>query len=179
MSWKREREGLIAQTLAFVQSVTGKGSERPADAAVPPLPTETETPPRPPVGAAALLAVETALGPPPRSATPGVAPAVTPKVALQRFEPQRRESPNSELRSPELSSPELPSLERSSPPAPPPILQRPIPQSEMVREIRARIASFRAHQERFNREREEYFAATLARLRASLRDAPPPPRIRK
>jgi len=46
----------------------------------------------------------------------------------------------------------------------------------MAKEIRARIASFRAHQERFNREREEYFAATLARLRAAIKDMPPAPR---
>lgn len=176
MSWKREREGLIAQTLAFVQSVTGKGSERPVGEPIPPLTSETETSARPAVGAAALLAVETALGAPPpnvaRRATPS-APAATPKLALQRFEPPSLERPSLE---PSL---ERPSLERPSPPAPAPIVQRPIPQSEMASEIRARIASFRAHQERFNREREEYFAATLARLRASLRDAPPPPRLRK
>jgi hypothetical protein len=44
----------------------------------------------------------------------------------------------------------------------------------MAAEIRARVASFRAHQERFNREREEYFAATLARLRAVIKDMPSP-----
>jgi hypothetical protein len=43
----------------------------------------------------------------------------------------------------------------------------------MRRECDARIASFRAHQERFNREREEYFAATLAKLRAAIKDGPP------
>jgi hypothetical protein len=187
MSWKREREGLIAQTLAFVQSVTGKGSDRLAGEAIQPLTSETETSARPAVGAAALLAVETALGAPPpnvaRSATPS-APAATPKVALQRFEPPSHERPSHErpsLERPSLERPSLegPSLEGPSPPAPALIMQRPIPQSEMASEIRARIASFRAHQERFNREREEYFAATLARLRASLRDAPPPPRLRK
>jgi hypothetical protein len=45
----------------------------------------------------------------------------------------------------------------------------------MVNEIRARIAGFRAHQERFNREREEYFSKTLARLKASLDERPPLP----
>jgi hypothetical protein len=190
MSWKREREGLIAQTLAFVQSVTGKGGERTAPQAIPPLSSEREATARPSVGSAALLAVETALGAPPPSAAQGV----TPKAAPQRFDPQRFELERFELErfeAPKLEPPSLepPSLERPSPEqprvqranqaAPAPILQRPIPQSEMASEIRARIASFRAHQERFNREREEYFAATLARLRASLRDAPPPPRLRK
>jgi hypothetical protein len=175
MSWKREREGLIAQTLAFVQSVTGKGGERTASQAIPPLSSEREATARPSVGVAALLAVETALGAPPPSAAQGV----TPKAAPQRFDPQRFELERFEAPKLEPPSLERPSLERPSPPAPAPILQRPIPQSEMASEIRARIASFRAHQERFNREREEYFAATLARLRASLRDAPPPPRLRK
>jgi hypothetical protein len=45
----------------------------------------------------------------------------------------------------------------------------------MASEIRARVASFRAHQERFNREREQYFSATLERLRAAIKDMPEPP----
>src|SRR5579864_8117811 len=49
-------------------------------------------------------------------------------------------------------------------------------QVSMSAEIRARIATFRAHQDRFNRERHEYFNATLARLRASIDDLPPPAR---
>jgi len=52
---------------------------------------------------------------------------------------------------------------------------RPITPSDMASEIRARVASFRAHQERFNREREQYFSATLERLRAAIKDANPPP----
>jgi hypothetical protein len=51
-------------------------------------------------------------------------------------------------------------------------------QGEVANEIRARIASFRQHQERFSREREQYFSETLARLRATLKDAPSP-RIEK
>jgi hypothetical protein len=44
----------------------------------------------------------------------------------------------------------------------------------MTSEIRSRIAAFRAHQERFNRERHEYFNATLARLRAEINELPEP-----
>jgi hypothetical protein len=57
--------------------------------------------------------------------------------------------------------------------APPRSVQpaRPIVPSEMQNEIRSRIANFRAHQERFNRERAEYFNATLTRLRAALDEA--------
>jgi hypothetical protein len=36
------------------------------------------------------------------------------------------------------------------------------------REIEKYILNFRAHQQRFHREREEYFTATLARARASI-----------
>jgi hypothetical protein len=153
MSWKRERDGLIAQTLAFVQSVTGRrdGTSEPAA----PLPSETEARDRPSVGAAALMAVETALG----AAAPSVVSGVNPKVVPQNLDAPR-------------GAPE-------NPPAPPQVARRPIVQSEMANEIRARVASFRAHQERFNREREEYFAATLARLRAAIKDAPPPPRLGK
>jgi hypothetical protein len=32
----------------------------------------------------------------------------------------------------------------------------------------ARVANFRAHQQRFNREREEYFSATLTKLRTAI-----------
>jgi len=46
--------------------------------------------------------------------------------------------------------------------------------SDLRAELEARIADFRAHQERFNREREQYFSETLARLRAKIKDAPPP-----
>jgi hypothetical protein len=43
-------------------------------------------------------------------------------------------------------------------------------------EIRARVANFRAHQERFNREREAFGSATMAKVQASLREDSVPPR---
>jgi hypothetical protein len=156
MSWKRERDGLIAQTLAFVQSVTGKRDETPEPIA--PLSSEAEARDRPSAGAAALMAVETALG----AAAPSVVSASvvsSAKIAPQKLEPPRVAPENL--------------------PAPPQVPRRPIIQSEMANEIRDRVASFRAHQQRFSREREEYFAATLARLRASIKDTPPPPRLGK
>ena len=54
-------------------------------------------------------------------------------------------------------------------------LSRPRIASDFQREIQDRIESFRRHQERFNRERAEYFNATLARLRAAIDEAGPPP----
>ncbi|MGH6678823.1 MAG: hypothetical protein ACREDL_07790 [Bradyrhizobium sp.] len=50
---------------------------------------------------------------------------------------------------------------------------RPIVPSDLRSEIGARIASFRAHQERFNRERADYCNATLAKACAATDDAPP------
>jgi hypothetical protein len=46
-------------------------------------------------------------------------------------------------------------------------------------EIRARVANFRAHQERFNRERQAYCSATMAKVHASLREDAVPPRLGK
>jgi hypothetical protein len=42
-------------------------------------------------------------------------------------------------------------------------------------EVQARVANFRKHQERFEREREEYCTATLDKLRAAIRDVSPRP----
>ncbi|WFU76145.1 hypothetical protein [Bradyrhizobium sp. CB2312] len=119
MKWIRERDALIAQTLAFVQSVTGKKDE-------------FHPPERPPV----------AFEMPPEIATiQAVADEAEPPAA-------------------------------SPPPEPPRILQVPPPRmgGDFRTEMQARIANFRKHQERFEREREEYCAATLTKLRAAIRD---------
>lgn len=115
MKWMRERDALIAQTLAFVQSVTGRRDPGGPLPSIEPPPTPSQPADIPPPAAAAI--------------------AEAPKTAD---------------------------------PAP-----RPLVPSDLQRELKSRIASFRAHQERFNREREEYFSATLARLRASIKDGPP------
>jgi len=122
MRWMRERDALIAQTLAFVQSVTGKRSAGEPSPPVVPEPAPTPTPP--------------AEMPPPAFSAIAEAP--------------------------------------KSPPDPASPTPQSLPPSDFQRELESRIASFRAHQERFNREREEYFKATLARLRASIKDGPPP-----
>ena len=127
MSWKKERDALIAQTMAFVESVTGKREE-----------TSRLKDSLAPAQAAELPALDFALKPAPKAA--------------QAAEPVRiAEQP------------------AAAAPAP-----RPIAPSDMASEIRARVASFRAHQERFNREREQYFSATLERLRAAIKDPDSP-----
>lgn len=128
MKWMSERDSLIAQTLAFVQSVTGTKKD-----AVKPSPVIAE----------------------PKVVAEPKADAVTPKIAVVPDEDAPRE--------------------RTESVQPQDGVSRPIVSSELQNELRARIASFRAHQERFNREREEYFSATLARLRAALRDGSPLP----
>jgi hypothetical protein len=129
MKWIRERDALIAQTLAFVQSVTGKKDGYP-----------------PPESGATAFAVTTEI--------------VTVRAVAVEADP---------------------------PPAPLPEAPQPLPVQievevapprtggEFRREMATRIANFRKHQERFEREREEYCAATLTKLRAAIRDMPPRP----
>lgn len=117
MKWIRERDALIAQTLAFVQSVTGRKDGLGL------------TDGRPAVPVARFEAV-------PYVAGEGIAEAETPEV-----------SP-----APQLAPPRIAGDFRS--------------------EIQNRVASFRKHQERFEREREEYCASTLARLRTEIGSPP-------
>lgn len=126
MKWIRERDELIAQTLTFVQSVTGRKDDFPLPAA------------------------------------PAMASAVTTEIVAVR-------AAAVEIEPPAATSP-------LAAPQPRPVQVPPRRTGVDVRtEIQARIASFRKHQERFEREREEYCAATLSRLRAAIRDVPSRP----
>ena len=155
MSWKKERDALIAQTMAFVQSVTGRREEigavgAPAPASPMPPALDTDVPPKP------VAAFEPA-GPvePAKSFEP-------PKA----FEPAKFFEPAKPLEPAKSVEPLAPQIAALAPHVAVP--------GEMANEIRARIAGFRAHQERFNREREEYFSQTLAKLKATLKEMPPP-----
>lgn len=121
MKWIRERDALIAQTLAFVQSVTGRKDD-------------------------ALQPEESAVG-----STAAVEIVAVEAVAVEIERPQAPLPPRPE-------------------PLPPPRAS-----GDFRTEMQARIANFRKHQERFEREREEYCAATLTKLRAAIRDASGPP----
>ena len=127
MKWIRERDTLIAQTLAFVQTMTGKKE----DVGKPMASLDTA---RPDLDFASLDAIRDALD---------IVESPT-EAFKQAFKNTRPKSMQ---------------------------IARPIVPSELQREIQGRIEGFRAHQERFNRERAEYFNATLARLRASLQEA--------
>ncbi|HMM92279.1 hypothetical protein [Bradyrhizobium sp.] len=148
MKWMRERDLLIAQTLAFVQSVTGKAPEA----------ERTTT-------ASAALTVETL-------------EATVVAVPL-RFAPLPDVTP---LPAQEIPAP--PAAVQASPEPAREIAQpTPLPRvdlrSDFQSEIKARVANFRAQQERFSREREAYCAATMARVQASLREDNPPTRSGK
>ena len=112
MSWVKERDLLIAQTMAFVQSVAGKKPE-----------------------------IE---------ARPEARVQFTPVEATKAVQ-----------RPVEIVSP----VDRPSPAF----------RSEVREEIRGRVAAFRAHQQLFEREREAYFNAVLARARASTGNQPKRP----
>lgn len=142
MKWMRERDLLIAQTMAFVQSVTGKTpeAEKTITASVALLSVETSQTTR---AAAALPDIEALL-------------AETPPATRAPINVSREEVPR------EISRP-----------APPARLDL---REDFQAEIRARVANFRAHQERFSREREAYCSATMAKVHASLREGEPPTR---
>jgi hypothetical protein len=145
MKWMKERDLLIAQTRAFVQSVTGKTpeAEKTVTAPVALLSVETSETTR---AATVLPDIELLLA--------SMSPAAEPSRAVSR----------------EVAT-EIP--REISTPAPPARLDL---REEFQAEIRARVASFRAHQERFTREREAYCSATMAKVHASIREGEQPAR---
>ena len=151
MKWMKERDLLIAQTMAFVQSVTGKTpeAEKTVAASVALLSVETFETTR----TAAVPDIESLL-------------AETPPATQAPIEVSREPSS-------EVSSERPREISRPAP------LARPDLQGDFQSEIRARVANFRAHQERFNREREAYCSATMAKVHAALREGEPPTRPAK
>ena len=141
MKWMRERDLLIAQTMAFVQSVTGKPPE-----AEKTVTASTVT------ASVALFSIET-------SETTRAAAALADIVSLLAETPPATRAPR------EVSREVMP--REISRPAPLAHLDL---REDFQAEIRARVANFRAHQERFNREREAYCSATMAKVHASLRE---------
>ena len=151
MKWMRERDLLIAQTMAFVQSVTGKTPEA----------EKTVT------TSVALLSVETSETIRTAAALPDA--ALSDIKSLLAVTPPAAQAPREVSR--EVSREEIP--REISRPAP---LARLDLREDFQSEIRARVANFRAHQERFNREREAYCSATMAKVHAALRESEPPTR---
>jgi hypothetical protein len=145
MKWMRERDLLIAQTMAFVQSVTGKKPEAEKTVATSVTMTSFET-----ADVASMPDIEALM-----------AEAVDlPKQAS-------REAPREVSRE---ASRVVQTIARAD--------LRSGFQSE-ISEIKARVANFRAHQQRFNQEREAYCSATMAKVHATLREMPASPRVGK
>ena len=111
MKWMKERDLLIAQTMAFVQSISGKKPEND-----------------------------------PRAAT---RIDFTPAAAIEKADQPIETAP----------------------------IVRPAPMSasDVRQEIQSRVAAFRAHQQLFHRERDEYFKSVLGKARDSIDSAPKPP----
>jgi hypothetical protein len=152
MKWMKERDLLIAQTLAFVQSVTGKKPDAGMFAGA--LEPETATTTTTVIDIDALLAESTVIS---RPAVPAPSESGPSKSELAESEPV------------------APVLPKSEPPKPIQV-SRAEAAGDFQSEINARIANFRAHQERFLRERDEYCTATMAKVRASLRENTEPSR---
>ncbi|BBB99119.1 hypothetical protein ABIF38_005662 [Bradyrhizobium japonicum] len=173
MKWMKERDLLIAQTMAFVQSVKGKlpDAELPAPArqTAPPAAQPTATPP---------------------AATP--APAALPTAAEQALAEAIATfsvKPAAEVRAAVVPPPlPVPTVIEGLPPAPSPLAVTVVevpPQPAQLphfarldisgdfgSEVRERVANFRAQQQRFLKEREEYCTTTMAKVRAAINELP-------
>jgi hypothetical protein len=141
MEWVRERDLLIAQTLAFVQSV----SDRERDGKL-------------------------------RDAR---------KLDAWKLDAGKldaRKSGAEPDRIPRVEAAPIDAVKFVEPPASTPFniqAPRPTVSGEVRTEIQNRVASFRAHQQRFHREREAYCRATLARMRVAIGTDCAPPPLRK
>jgi hypothetical protein len=135
MKWIKERDLFIAQTMAFVQSVTGKKPA--AEAREAPRNVLFQSPPAKsaPVDETTNenRPAETFRG---ETLQAGTLPIETLKNGTSKIETAQ--------------------ATRSSP-----VL------SDVRQEIRGRVAAFRAHQELFHRQRNEYCDSVLTRVRAS------------
>jgi hypothetical protein len=138
MKWVIERDLLIAQALAFVQSVSGKKQ----DAGKPDAAPEIEAAP---IDAIMDHAFK-------RDAIKDDLIEDTIKIVERPASIQ----PSSTI---QVSRASLPNDFRT--------------------EIQASVANFRAHQERFHRDRDEYYRATFARIRTTIGSDPASPPLRK
>jgi hypothetical protein len=124
MNWIKDRDLLIAQTRAFVQSVTGKTATAEAREVL-----------------REVLIESTAVD---EIAEVG-RPVETGRIETMQIENMQIARPS------------------------------PVRPSDVREEIRGRVAAFRAHQELFHRERDEYCNSVLTKVRASTGRAPTAP----
>lgn len=149
MKWAKERDSLIAQTRAFVNSVIAWK----ADTAPPP---ESAQP----------VAIENTFAVTPREEFEHV-------EAIEKLETDEETAeaaqalPTAELPAPKLPSIKPPSAE-GAPSANDALQKEEASQTDVRKEIESRVAAFQAHQHRFAREREAYFNSVLTKARSAL-----------
>ncbi|MHC2249340.1 hypothetical protein [Bradyrhizobium elkanii] len=176
MKWMKERDLLIAQTMAFVQSVKGKLPD-----AEPPAPApQTAGPP---------AAKPTAAPPPVATPAPVAALPTAAEQALAEAIATFSVKPAAEVRAAVVPPPlPVPTVLEGQPPAPSPLAvtvvevpPQPAQPPQFARlditgdfgsEVRERVANFRAQQQRFLKEREEYCTTTMAKVRAAINELP-------
>jgi hypothetical protein len=150
MKWMKERDLLIAQTMAFVQSVTGKKATAEARAAL----------------------IES---------TP-IESTLSESTLVDEIEGLARPVETSQIETSQIKTLQIKTLQiKTLPIETLPIetgqIARPSPVrvSDVRQEIHGRVAAFRAHQELFHRERDEYYNSVLTKVRASTGQAPKAP----
>jgi len=116
MKWAKERDLLVAQTMTFVQSITGKKPE-----------------------------------------------------AETRAETRIELAPVDEIEKVDRPVEIVQQIVQENVQAPRPL---PVLRSGLREEIQGRVAAFRAHQQLFDRERDEYFRSVLTKVRASTGSQP-------
>jgi hypothetical protein len=149
MTWQKERDDLIAQTKAFVESVTGRTPQAVlGHVFAKPAPTEN----------------------PSLSPMPGRVPPTLPigqVVAARSTETRSSEAANStKADSTNVLPIETKPIEQDLPPV------KASTPGNVREEIQTRVAAFRAHQHRFHRERDAYFHSVLTRARSGVEGGP-------
>jgi len=137
MEWVKERDLLIAQTLAFVQSVNARKAD--------------------------IKRSDTKLD-------------LKSRIAAAPIDVIKIVEPPDSIPAPLTQAPWTQAPRTQAPQTQAP---RTVVSGDLRTEMQARVANFRAHQERFSREREEYFSATLAKARAGIGEDSAPAPLRK
>lgn len=180
MKWAKERDSLIAQTKAFVNSVIAwKAANAPPPEPAPPVAIENPFAVRLREELELIDAIE-----PLEAEDETVEPAQAPPMAELPLSKPTPPSPApsefapSEPASSDPASPDIPLHATPSVSDTPQnanilhkadALQKEDPvQNDIRKEIQSRVAAFQAHQHRFAREREAYFNSVLTKARSTL-----------
>jgi hypothetical protein len=147
MEWVKERDLLIAQTLAFVQSVNARKADIKR--------SDTKLDLKSRIAAAPIDVIK----------------IVEPPDSIPAPLTQAPWTQAPWTQAPWTQAPRTQAPQAQAP--------RTVVSGDLRTEMQARVANFRAHQERFSREREEYFSATLAKARAGIGEDSAPAPLRK